>query len=78
MKRICIFVIQCQQSLAPLWRGLLGGSGPCCRFHPTCSAYAIEAIEKHGVAKGLRFALLRVAKCHPWGRSGWDPVKEIS
>ncbi|PAW67581.1 MAG: membrane protein insertion efficiency factor YidD [Verrucomicrobiia bacterium Tous-C5FEB] len=78
MKRILILIIQCQQSFAPLWRGFLGSGGACCRFHPTCSAYAIEAIERHGVAQGLGLALRRVAKCHPWGRSGWDPVKGIS
>ena len=51
---------------------------PACRFQPTCSRYAIEAIETHGPARGLFLALRRLAKCHPitWlgGSSGFDPV----
>lgn len=45
-----------------------------CRYQPTCSAYAIEAIEKHGVIAGARLALRRLARCHPWGDAGYDPV----
>jgi putative membrane protein insertion efficiency factor len=49
---------------------------PSCRFSPSCSAYAITAIERHGVAKGLWLALRRIARCHPWGGHGHDPVPE--
>jgi putative membrane protein insertion efficiency factor len=49
----------------------LGGS---CRFLPTCSAYAIEALETHGARRGSLLALRRLAACHPFGRSGFDPV----
>jgi putative membrane protein insertion efficiency factor len=45
-----------------------------CRFHPSCSAYAAEAIETHGAAKGLLFAAGRLARCHPWCEGGVDPV----
>lgn len=45
-----------------------------CRYTPTCSAYAIEAIEKHGSMKGGWMALKRIGRCHPWGGSGFDPV----
>ncbi len=45
-----------------------------CRFTPTCSEYAVEAITKYGPAKGLWLALKRLARCHPWGGSGYDPV----
>ena len=45
-----------------------------CRFTPTCSAYAIEAIENHGSLGGLRLAAWRIARCHPWCAGGCDPV----
>ena len=47
-----------------------------CRFHPTCSAYALEAIETHGTVRGYLLALKRVGRCHPLGGSGYDPVPE--
>jgi putative membrane protein insertion efficiency factor len=47
-----------------------------CRFHPTCSAYALEAIECHGPLKGWGLALRRILRCHPWGAAGFDPVPE--
>ncbi len=47
---------------------------PCCRFTPTCSQYAVEAITKHGPIKGLYLAVRRLLRCHPWGGSGYDPV----
>ncbi len=45
-----------------------------CRYQPTCSAYAIEAIERHGVAQGVALAARRLVRCHPWGGAGYDPV----
>ncbi len=48
--------------------------GPKCRFTPTCSQYAAEALQKHGVWKGLGLAIKRISRCHPWGSSGYDPV----
>ncbi|MCH9694399.1 MAG: membrane protein insertion efficiency factor YidD [Gammaproteobacteria bacterium] len=45
-----------------------------CRFDPTCSSYAIEALQAHGVFKGAWLAARRIGRCHPWGGSGYDPV----
>ena len=56
-----------QKCLSPLL-------GPSCRFHPTCSEYALQAIETYGVIKGGFFAVKRILKCNPWGGSGADPL----
>ena len=47
---------------------------PSCRYTPTCSAYAIEALRRYGAVKGGWLALRRIGRCHPWGGSGFDPV----
>ncbi|MBE7064608.1 MAG: membrane protein insertion efficiency factor YidD [Ruminococcaceae bacterium] len=48
---------------------------PCCRFYPTCSTYAIQAIEKYGAFKGTAMAVYRILRCNPFCKGGYDPVK---
>jgi len=50
--------------------------GQNCRFSPTCSNYAIQAVNSFGILKGIRLAVTRIIRCHPWGEFGHDPVKE--
>lgn len=50
--------------------------GQVCRFHPTCSAYALAAIERHGALRGSFLAARRLIRCHPWNAGGFDPVPE--
>ncbi len=56
------------------YQRLSAGVEPRCRYLPTCSEYAREAIETHGAARGAWLATRRVARCHPWGGHGYDPV----
>ena len=68
MGRFFIWLISIYQRLiSPL-------VGPCCRFHPTCSEYAKEALESHGLVMGVWLTIKRLSKCHPLGGSGFDPV----
>ncbi len=59
-------------------RGYQRFISPCtpsvCRFYPTCSSYALEALERHGLFRGTALALWRIVRCNPWGGSGLDPV----
>lgn len=69
MKKIFLGLIRFYQvALSPLLP-------PACRFIPTCSQYAVQAIEKYGAARGLVLALRRILRCHPFCKGGYDPVK---
>jgi len=57
-----------------LYQALRAGRPSPCRYWPTCSEYAAEAVERHGAARGSLLALRRVLRCHPWGGHGVDPV----
>lgn len=52
--------------------------GSRCRFEPSCSSYAIEALDKHGLGHALWLTVKRLARCHPWHEGGYDPVPEVS
>lgn len=68
--RLLIFPIRCyQRYISPL-------TPPCCRYTPTCSQYAVEALQKHGPIKGLYLAVKRLLSCNPWGGHGYDPVPD--
>ena len=63
--------------LLPIWiyhKAISPYTPPSCRFTPTCSEYARQALLKHGPIKGLWLAIKRISRCHPWGGSGYDPV----
>lgn len=70
MKRLLIGMIRFYQ------RAISARTGPSCRFLPTCSAYAIEAIERFGAIKGTGLAIWRILRCNPFGKGGYDPVPE--
>lgn len=68
LAKLLIYLVRFYQlAISPLY-------APTCRFTPTCSSYAIEALKKHGPLKGLWLAIKRIASCHPWGKEGHDPV----
>jgi len=68
LKYFFLFLIKIYQAIiSPLFPAS-------CRFQPTCSSYAKEALEVHGLWKGGKLAIKRITKCHPWGGKGFDPV----
>lgn len=70
MKRLVLAMIHgYQRWVSPLKK-------PCCRYIPTCSAYAVQAVERFGVVKGLFLALCRILRCNPFHPGGYDPVPE--
>ena len=75
LSRLSLISVKALQ--APIWfyRGAISPMFPAsCRFTPTCSAYALEALRVHGPLRGLWLSFRRLMRCHPWGGSGYDPV----
>jgi putative membrane protein insertion efficiency factor len=70
------FLIRVYQLTLSPFLSWLGGPSNGCRFHPTCSAYFLEAVERHGALRGSWLGLKRIGRCHPWGGQGEDPVPE--
>ncbi|NFV14251.1 membrane protein insertion efficiency factor YidD [Clostridium sporogenes] len=69
MKNLLICIIKMYKKyISPLKR-------PSCRFYPTCSQYAIEAIERYGALKGTLISIKRILRCHPFNKGGYDPLK---
>jgi uncharacterized protein len=82
MKKLLILIIRFYRIfLSPAKRSLINIFSPSsgehagCRFYPTCSQYAIEAIEKYGALKGSIMAIKRILRCNPFNKGGYDPVK---
>jgi putative membrane protein insertion efficiency factor len=74
VQHILIFAIRAHRlTISPAQSFLFGPTGGC-RFTPTCSQYAMDAIREHGVMAGSWLAVKRICRCHPWGRCGHDPV----
>lgn len=75
---IIIKIIKIYQKTLSFDHGLLKIFAPYgrCRFRPTCSDYAITAIGRHGIIKGVSMAAWRILRCNPWNKGGWDPVKK--
>lgn len=76
-KKIILILIRIYQKTFSLDHGILSFfyPGKLCRFHPTCSEYSYQAIEKYGIFKGGLKGLRRILRCHPWNDGGYDPVK---
>ena len=67
LKKICLSLIRVYQFFSKY-------TPPTCRFTPTCSEYAKQAIEKYGVIRGIWLGIKRISKCHPWHEGGYDPL----
>ncbi|MGN6501719.1 MAG: membrane protein insertion efficiency factor YidD [Pseudolysinimonas sp.] len=69
-RNVCVVILRAYRAvISPLY-------GDVCRYYPSCSAYALGAIQQHGVVKGIALGSWRIARCHPWAKGGVDDVPE--
>lgn len=66
---VLMFIHFYKACISPMFPG-------CCRYRPTCSEYALQAIQKFGLCKGIILTIKRLSRCHPWGGKGYDPIPE--
>ena len=79
MKKVILFLIRVYQKVLSPDQGIFSFlfSERFCRFHPTCSEYTYQAVDKFGSLKGSWLGLKRVSRCHPWNDGGYDPISEV-
>jgi len=77
MNSLALILIKLYQKTLSPDHGLLQGFFPngACKYHPTCSQYSYDAIAKFGILKGVQIGVLRIVRCHPWSKGGYDPIK---
>ena len=77
VKKLFLFLIKVYQKIISPSQGIFKGARPYygCRFYPSCSNYAYQAIERYGAIKGSIRGIKRITKCHPWSEGGWDPLE---
>jgi putative membrane protein insertion efficiency factor len=76
LQHILIFLIRVYRWVISPAQIFLFGAGSGCRFTPTCSVYALDALREHGAVTGTTLAVKRICRCHPWGECGHDPVPQ--
>ena len=72
IRKLCIRLIRFYQKYLSYWKGY-----PTCKYVPTCSQYAIEALEKNGLVLGLLLSMWRILRCNPFSKGGYDPVPDL-
>ena len=77
-RQLCIIPLKFYRAVLSPAKWILFGPAGRCRFEPSCSAYALQAVETHGALTGCALAAKRICRCHPWGDGGYDPVPQAA